>query len=156
MLLAPIGVFIAAAVRFGGQHRDRRLAALRLVGADRGMTTGIAAGEAVPSTLVGIALGTILFLAVLAVVAVLTLCLVVTRLAMNRAASSLSESCARPVGPHGSCDGASRYPCSSGSRLPATRSTVVGVRSGPGLPCCPGGPVPPCSLCGSGSSPAHR
>ncbi|MBX7554576.1 FtsX-like permease family protein [Streptomyces sp. NPDC004232] len=113
VLLAPVGVFIAAAVRFGGEQRDRRLAALRLVGADRGMTAGIAAGEAVLSTLVGIALGAILFiagrqfigladiqglsvftedltpeplLAALTVVAVLALSLVVTRLAMNKVA----------------------------------------------------------------------
>ncbi|MEV5383641.1 FtsX-like permease family protein [Streptomyces sp. NPDC052721] len=113
VLLVPVGVFIAAAVRFGGEHRDRRLAALRLVGADRRMTAGIAAGEAVLSTAIGIVLGAILFmagrqfigladvqglsvfpedltpqplLAVLTVVAVLTLSLVVTRLAMNKVA----------------------------------------------------------------------
>lgn len=68
VLLAPVGVFIAAAVRFGGERQDRRLAELRPVGADRAITAGIAAGEAVPSTLLGIALGTIVFLAVLAVV----------------------------------------------------------------------------------------
>ncbi|MBX7554544.1 hypothetical protein ABZX95_32465 [Streptomyces sp. NPDC004232] len=61
------------------RQRDRRLAALRLVGADRGMT----AGEAVLSTLVGITLGAFVFTAVLAVVAVITLSLTVTQLAMN-------------------------------------------------------------------------
>ncbi|SHH50296.1 FtsX-like permease family protein [Streptomyces sp. 3214.6] len=113
VLLAPVGIFIAAAVRFGGEHRDRRLAALRLVGADRRMTAGIAAGETLLSTLAGIVLGAILFmagrqfvglvevqglgvftedltpqplLAALTVVAVLALSLVVTRMAMNKVA----------------------------------------------------------------------
>ncbi|MFH8738369.1 FtsX-like permease family protein [Streptomyces sp. NPDC017964] len=113
VLLAPVGVFIAAAVRFGGEHRDRRLAALRLVGADRRMTAGIAAGETLLSTLAGLALGAILFmagrqfiglvavqglgvftedltpqplLAALTVVAVLALSLAVTRMAMNKVA----------------------------------------------------------------------
>ncbi|MEU5247452.1 ABC transporter permease, partial [Streptomyces asoensis] len=35
VLLTPVAVFIAAAVRFGGERRDRRLAALRLVGRRR-------------------------------------------------------------------------------------------------------------------------
>ena len=43
--LVPLGVFLATAVRFGGEQRDRRLAALRLVGADRAMARRIAAGE---------------------------------------------------------------------------------------------------------------
>ena len=46
VLLLPVAVFIATAVRFGGERRDRRLAALRLVGADSRMTRRIAAGEA--------------------------------------------------------------------------------------------------------------
>ncbi|MEU5597782.1 FtsX-like permease family protein [Streptomyces sp. NPDC020298] len=113
VLLAPVGVFIAAAVRFGGEHRDRRLAALRLVGADRRMTAGIAAGETLVSALAGVALGAILFmtgrrfiglvevqglavftedltpqplLAALTVVGVLALSLVVTRMAMDKVA----------------------------------------------------------------------
>lgn len=49
VLLLPVGVFIAAAVRFGGERRDRRLAALRLVGSDSRMTRRIAAGEASPT-----------------------------------------------------------------------------------------------------------
>ncbi|MDX3579624.1 MULTISPECIES: ABC transporter permease [unclassified Streptomyces] len=61
-LLAPVAVFIAAAVRFGGERRDRRLAALRLVGSDRGMTRRIAAGEALAGSLLGLAVGTGLFL----------------------------------------------------------------------------------------------
>ena len=114
VLLVPVGVFIAAAVRFGGEHRNRRLAALRLVGADRRMTATVAAGEVMVGTLAGIALGAILFVAgrqfagrveiqglgvftedltpepplvLLTVFAVLTLSLVVTRLAMHRVAA---------------------------------------------------------------------
>ncbi|KUJ66069.1 hypothetical protein ACZ90_40140 [Streptomyces albus subsp. albus] len=62
VLLLPVAVFIATAVRFGGDRRDRRLAALRLVGADRGMTRRIAAGEALCGSLLGLAAGTGLFL----------------------------------------------------------------------------------------------
>ncbi|MFF4832097.1 ABC transporter permease [Streptomyces sp. NPDC001315] len=62
MLLMPVAVFIAAAVRFGGERRDRRLAALRLVGADGGMARRIAAGEAMAGALLGLALGTGFFL----------------------------------------------------------------------------------------------
>ncbi|MBK3566419.1 ABC transporter permease [Streptomyces sp. MBT62] len=110
VLLAPVAVFIAAAVRFGGEHRDRRLAALRLVGADRRTTARIAAGETLVSALIGVALGAVLFmigrrfielmdiqglsvftedltpqpaLAALTVVGVVVLALAVTRLAMN-------------------------------------------------------------------------
>jgi hypothetical protein len=61
-LLTPVAVFIAAAVRFGGERRDRRLAALRLVGSDRGMTRRIAAGEALAGALLGLVLGTGFFL----------------------------------------------------------------------------------------------
>ncbi|MGW6783749.1 ABC transporter permease [Streptomyces sp. NPDC054987] len=57
-LLMPIAVFIATAVRFGGERRDRRLAALRLVGADGMMVRRIAAGEALAGSLVGLVLGT--------------------------------------------------------------------------------------------------
>ncbi|MFK3984222.1 FtsX-like permease family protein [Micromonospora sp. NPDC050397] len=62
VLLLPIAVFIGTAVRFGGEHRDRRLAALRLVGADRRMATRIAAGEALVSAVLGLAAGAIFFL----------------------------------------------------------------------------------------------
>jgi hypothetical protein len=64
MLLMPVAVFIATAVRFGGERRDRRLAALRLVGADTRMTRRIAAGEALAGALVGLAVGAGVFLAV--------------------------------------------------------------------------------------------
>ena len=63
VLLVPVGVFIAAAVRFGGERRDRRLAALRLVGADGRMTRRIAAGEALSGALLGLVFGTGFFLA---------------------------------------------------------------------------------------------
>ncbi|MEV7560882.1 FtsX-like permease family protein [Streptomyces sp. NPDC089795] len=56
-LLMPVAVFIATAVRFGGERRDRRLAALRLVGADSRMVRRIAAGEALAGSLVGLVLG---------------------------------------------------------------------------------------------------
>ncbi|MCX4691267.1 FtsX-like permease family protein [Streptomyces sp. NBC_01408] len=61
-LLMPVAVFIAAAVRFGGERRDRRLAALRLVGADGRMVRRIAAGEALAGSLVGLGLGVGFFL----------------------------------------------------------------------------------------------
>ncbi|MGW4160715.1 FtsX-like permease family protein [Streptomyces sp. NPDC004788] len=57
VLLLPVLVFIAAAVRFGGEQRDRRLAALRLVGADNAMTRRIAAGESLAGALLGLAAG---------------------------------------------------------------------------------------------------
>ncbi|MER6839647.1 FtsX-like permease family protein [Streptomyces platensis] len=58
----PVAVFIATAVRFGGERRDRRMAALRLVGTDRRMTRRMAAGEALCGALCGLALGAGLFL----------------------------------------------------------------------------------------------
>lgn len=61
-LLLPVAVFIAAAVRFGGERRDRRLAALRLVGADARTVRRIAAGEALAGSLTGLVLGTGFFL----------------------------------------------------------------------------------------------
>ncbi|GAA5189559.1 ABC transporter permease [Rugosimonospora acidiphila] len=64
VLLLPVVVFIATAVRFGGEQRDRRLAALRLVGADSGMARRIAAGEALVSSAFGLVLGIAGFLVV--------------------------------------------------------------------------------------------
>ncbi|MEU9098235.1 FtsX-like permease family protein [Streptomyces sp. NPDC048361] len=61
VLLMPVGVFIAAAVRFGGDRRDRRLAALRLAGADRRMTRWMAAGEALAGAAVGVVIGAVFF-----------------------------------------------------------------------------------------------
>lgn len=63
VLLLPVTVFIAAAVRFGGDGRDRRLAALRLVGADRRAVRRMAAGESIVAAAVGIAVGVLLLLA---------------------------------------------------------------------------------------------
>ncbi|MFP3988207.1 ABC transporter permease [Streptomyces sp. E11-3] len=62
VLLMPVGVFIAAAVRFGGERRDRRLAALRLIGADGRMVRRVAAGEAFAGALLGLLLGAVMFL----------------------------------------------------------------------------------------------
>ncbi|MBL3665775.1 ABC transporter permease [Streptomyces sp. M2CJ-2] len=62
VLLTPVAVFIATAVRFGGERRDRRLAALRLVGSDAAATRRIAAGEAFAGSLLGLVLGTVFFL----------------------------------------------------------------------------------------------
>ncbi|MEU7024757.1 FtsX-like permease family protein [Streptomyces sp. NPDC046203] len=61
VLLLPVLVFVATAVRFGGEQRDRRLAALRLVGADTAMTRRIAAGEALASALLGLVAGGVFF-----------------------------------------------------------------------------------------------
>ena len=62
VLLLPVLVFIATAVRFGGEQRDRRLAALRLVGADNAMARRIAAGEALAGALLGLVSGVGIFL----------------------------------------------------------------------------------------------
>ncbi|BBJ41295.1 membrane protein [Streptomyces antimycoticus] len=61
VLLLPVLIFIATATRFGGERRDRRLAALRLVGADIQMTRRIAAGESLFGSLLGLAVGAGLF-----------------------------------------------------------------------------------------------
>ncbi|SEC69312.1 FtsX-like permease family protein [Streptomyces sp. 2131.1] len=62
VLLAPVAIFIATAVRFGGDRRDRRLAALRLVGTDIRSTRRIAAGEALFGSALGVLIGLVLFL----------------------------------------------------------------------------------------------
>lgn len=62
VLLMPVAVFVATAVRFGGERRDRRLAALRLIGSDGRMVRRIAAGEALAGALLGLVLGTFFFL----------------------------------------------------------------------------------------------
>ncbi|MFE5731239.1 FtsX-like permease family protein [Streptomyces sp. NPDC056528] len=61
VLLLPVLVFVATAVRFGGEQRDRRLAALRLVGADAATTRRIAAGESLAGALLGLLAGAGLF-----------------------------------------------------------------------------------------------
>ncbi|MCF3964654.1 ABC transporter permease [Streptomyces fuscigenes] len=63
VLLVPVVVFIATAVRFGGERRDRRLAALRLVGADARATRRMAAGEALFGAAAGLVAGGVLFAA---------------------------------------------------------------------------------------------
>ncbi|MDQ1644386.1 MAG: hypothetical protein QOJ50_570 [Cryptosporangiaceae bacterium] len=64
VLLLPVMIFVTTAVRFGGEARDRQLAALRLVGADAGMTRRIAAGETLAGAVLGLAVGGLLYLAV--------------------------------------------------------------------------------------------
>lgn len=64
VLLLPIGIFIATAVRTGGERRDQRLAALRLVGADIRTTRRIASGEALCGALLGLAVGAAVFLVI--------------------------------------------------------------------------------------------
>ncbi|WP_066582234.1 FtsX-like permease family protein [Cellulomonas timonensis] len=61
LLLAPVAIFVSTAVRFGGEARDRRLAALRLVGADTSMSRRIAAGETLAGAVLGLGLGGLLF-----------------------------------------------------------------------------------------------
>ncbi|MFC8130608.1 FtsX-like permease family protein [Streptomyces sp. NPDC057302] len=62
VLLTPVVIFIGTAVRFGGERRDKRLAALRLVGADARAVRRIAAGEALCGALLGLAFGAVAFL----------------------------------------------------------------------------------------------
>ncbi|MFC8591716.1 ABC transporter permease [Streptomyces atroolivaceus] len=62
VLLAPVAIFIATAVRFGGARRDLRLAALRLIGTDIRTTRRIAAGEALFGSLLGLLAGLAFFL----------------------------------------------------------------------------------------------
>ena len=61
-LLLPVAVLVGAAVRTGGEDRDRRLAALRLIGADQRMARRIAAGEALVSAAAGLLAGALAFL----------------------------------------------------------------------------------------------
>lgn len=63
-LLLPIGVFVATASRFGSEQRNVRLAAMRLIGADRAATARIAAGESLFGAVAGVVLGCLLFLVV--------------------------------------------------------------------------------------------
>lgn len=62
VLVMPVAVFVATAVRFGGEQRDARLAALRLVGADVATSRRIAAGESLVGALLGLLLGGWFFL----------------------------------------------------------------------------------------------
>lgn len=60
-LLLPVTIFVGAALRFGADTRDRRMAAIRLVGADRGSTLRIALGESLVPAVIGLAAGAVLF-----------------------------------------------------------------------------------------------
>ncbi|WP_033340282.1 FtsX-like permease family protein [Catenuloplanes japonicus] len=60
-VLIPVTILIGAALRFGADTRDRRLAAIRLAGADSRMVRRIAAGESLVLALTGLALGALLF-----------------------------------------------------------------------------------------------
>ncbi|GAA4896648.1 FtsX-like permease family protein [Stackebrandtia albiflava] len=62
VLLLPVAMFMGVAARFGGDSRDRRLAALRLLGTDRAMTRRVAAGEALLGAFAGLVAGTVFFL----------------------------------------------------------------------------------------------
>ncbi|WP_240968495.1 ABC transporter permease [Streptomyces sp. HNM0575] len=62
VLVMPVAIFIATAVRFGGEQRDARLAALRLVGADVATARRMAAGETLVGALLGLLLGGWFFL----------------------------------------------------------------------------------------------
>lgn len=61
-LLFPVLVFVGISTRLAGAERDRRLAALRLVGAGAQRVRRIAAGEALLGAFTGLAVGTGLFL----------------------------------------------------------------------------------------------
>ncbi|MBM2622496.1 hypothetical protein JIG36_44045 [Actinoplanes sp. LDG1-06] len=63
-LLLPVAIFIGAALRFGADTRDRRLAAIRLVGADSRAVLRIALGESLVPAGLGLAAGTLLYLVV--------------------------------------------------------------------------------------------
>lgn len=61
-LLVPIFIFVAVSSRIAGAQRDRRLAALRLVGAGDRQVRRIAAAESLVSAAVGIVFGALAFL----------------------------------------------------------------------------------------------
>ncbi|MQA60829.1 MAG: FtsX-like permease family protein [Actinophytocola sp.] len=63
-LLIPLLIFIVSSARIAGAERDRRLAALRLVGGDAAQVRRIAAGEALLPAAAGLVAGGALFLAV--------------------------------------------------------------------------------------------
>jgi hypothetical protein len=62
-LLIPILIFVAVSSRIAGAERDRRLAALRLVGAGGWQVRRIAAAESLVSAGTGLILGALVFLA---------------------------------------------------------------------------------------------
>lgn len=62
-LLVPVFIFVASSTRIAGAERDRRLSALRLVGADSVQVRRIAAAESLVSAVAGLVFGAGLFLA---------------------------------------------------------------------------------------------
>ncbi|MBV9845492.1 MAG: FtsX-like permease family protein [Kutzneria sp.] len=62
--LVPVAVFVTTSTRFAASTRDRRLAALRLIGADGKQVRRIAAGEAFVGALAGLVVGAAMFLVV--------------------------------------------------------------------------------------------
>lgn len=63
-LLIPIFIFVTVSSRIAGAQRDRRLAALRLVGAGNWQVRRIAAAESLVSAGTGLVLGALLFLGI--------------------------------------------------------------------------------------------
>ncbi|WHT19108.1 ABC transporter permease [Crossiella sp. CA-258035] len=61
-MLIPVVVFIGTSTRLAAAARDRRLAALRLVGADAVQTRRVAAGETLIGAVLGVLLGWLVFL----------------------------------------------------------------------------------------------
>jgi len=62
ILLLSVVLFVGVASRFGSESRDRRLAALRLIGADRAMARRVAAGETLLGSVFGLIAGVVFFL----------------------------------------------------------------------------------------------
>jgi hypothetical protein len=63
VLLLPLLIFVTTASRMGAAQRDRRLAALRLIGLDARQIRRVAAGESLVGAAAGLVLGVGLFLA---------------------------------------------------------------------------------------------
>ena len=61
-LLIPVVMFISAATRFGSVQKNKRYAALRLVGATRQQIIGIASAETLFVVLIGVTIGWLLYL----------------------------------------------------------------------------------------------
>ncbi|APU17721.1 MULTISPECIES: ABC transporter permease [Actinoalloteichus] len=61
VMVVPVVVFVASSTRLAEAARDRRLAALRLVGADAGQVRRIAAGEALLGAVGGLIVGFLAF-----------------------------------------------------------------------------------------------
>ncbi|MBT8224085.1 MAG: ABC transporter permease [Dactylosporangium sp.] len=61
VILFPVIVYISAAVRAGGEDRDRRLSALRLIGSDVAMVRRMASAEALLGSALGVLLGWLVF-----------------------------------------------------------------------------------------------